>query len=90
MRKEDFKTPDFKHRQSVKTFRIEGRDYNRLAAGYEEGEWYGIDCSNCGVPTGFLHLLACDLEQCPRCHEQAPGCRCNYEKRPDGLQGSHA
>jgi hypothetical protein len=92
MKKEDLKSPDFKHSQSVKTFRIGGRDYNRVACGYEVSEWYGIedDCSNCGVATGFLHFLPCDLEQCPRCHEQALGCRCDYEKRPDQLRQNDA
>ena len=85
MRKEDLKSPSFKHSQLVNVFRIGGQIYNRVACGYEVGEWHGIDdeCSNCGVPTGFLHLLPCDLEQCPRCHGQALGCSCGYEQRPD-------
>lgn len=92
MKKEALESPHFKHSQSVKTFRIGGRDYNRIACGYEIGEWYGIedDCSNCGMATGFLHLLPCDLEQCPRCHKQALSCNCNYEQRPDQLRLNEA
>src|SRR4029077_9190678 len=74
---------------SMKSFRIAGTDIPRIACGYERGEFaeYAIDteCSNCGAPTGFLHLLPCVLEQCPRCEQQALGCSCAYEKRPDEL-----
>jgi hypothetical protein len=83
------KDPDFKRSQTVKSFCIAGADFSRIAYGYERGAFaeYAIEteCSNCGAPTGFLHLLPCDLEQCPRCEQQALGCSCDYEKRPDEL-----
>lgn len=87
MKKEDLKSPEFKHSQAVKSFRIGGRDFDRIPCGYEQGEWYGIEdhCSNCGMLTGFLHHLPCDLEQCPRCKGQALSCNCKYEKRPGDL-----
>ena len=89
MTKDDLHNPEFKRSQAIKNFRIAGRDYARIACGYEDGEFFSeaIDneCSNCGVPTGFLHLLPCDLEQCPCCHAQALSCKCAYEKRPNAI-----
>ena len=88
MKREEFKEPEFKRSQAIKSFRIAGRDFPRVACGYERGDYdeaIGDDCSNCGVPTGFLHMLPCDLEQCPRCQAQALSCGCTYEKRQDEI-----
>jgi hypothetical protein len=88
MTKDDLKGPEFKRSQSIKSFRIAGRDFPRIACGYEQGDFdeaIGDKCSNCGVPTGFLHMLPCDLEQCPYCQGQALSCDCSYEKRPGEL-----
>lgn len=84
MSRDDLESPEFRRSQSIKTFRIAGRELPRVACGFERGEFAeAIDekCSNCGVPTGFLHLLPCDLEQCPLCEGQALSCSCVYEKR---------
>ncbi len=78
--------------QKQKVFKIDGRDYPRIACGYEEGEYgnFVLDtsfdehesndavCVDCGAPSGFLHILGCECEQCPRCGEQALGCPCKY------------
>jgi hypothetical protein len=81
------KDPEFQRCQAIGAFTIAGRAFGRIACGYERGEFaeYAIakECSNCSAPTGFLHFLPCDLEQCPRCDGQALGCTCDYEKRPD-------
>ena len=81
--------PEFKRSQAVRSFKIAGQDFERIVCGYERGNFaeFAIDteCSNCGVPTGFFHLLGCDLEQCPKCKEQALSCFCSYEKRPNEL-----
>ena len=86
MKKKDFQSPEFKRAQAIKHYHIGGRAVARIAYGYERDgftEDADDECANCGVPTGFLHLLPCDLEQCPSCHGQALGCSCAYEKRPD-------
>src|SRR5436190_22679517 len=83
--------------QKGKTFRIAGREYARIPCGFEEGEVgdYVLDtsfdehdakdavCVDCDAPSGFLHLLGCECEQCPRCRGQALGCSCPYEDSED-------
>jgi len=79
--------------KSRKVFKIEGREFPRIACGYEQGEYgdFVLDtsfdehesnegvCVDCGAPSGFLHIPGCECEQCPRCGEQALGCPCNYD-----------
>jgi hypothetical protein len=81
--------PEFKRSQAVTSFKISGQKFERIACGYEREDFaeFAVDpeCSNCGAPTGFLHVLPCDLEQCPRCEGQALSCSCVYEKRPNEL-----
>jgi hypothetical protein len=83
--------------QAKKTFTIGGRGYARIPCGYEGGESgdYVLDsafaevgtekavCVQCGAPSGFLHLLGCESEQCPKCGEQALGCACKYDPVED-------
>ena len=82
-------TPEFKHSQAIKSFNIGGREFERIPWGNERGEFgedaIDTECTNCSAPTGSLHLLSCDLEQCPRCDQQAISCACAYEQRPDEL-----
>jgi hypothetical protein len=33
-------------------------------------------CGDCGVGAGGTHHLGCDLEECPRCHQQFFSCMC--------------
>ena len=75
---------DFRHAQSVKTYRINSRDHHRIPYGKEASDW-GAElhpCHDCGVSKGALHLLGCDVEQCPCCGGQAVDCECSYESRP--------
>lgn len=36
------------------------------------------ECHDCGTPSDGLHHPGCDMEECPRCRQQAIGCRCNW------------
>ncbi len=70
--------------QAFLRYRIAGLEYPRIRYGDEVEEWdwvaahahQGTPCGDCGVQQDELHLPGCDLEQCPRCHEQAIGCEC--------------
>jgi hypothetical protein len=37
-------------------------------------------CHDCNALIGQYHCLGCDVEQCPRCREQALGCNCNHDE----------
>jgi hypothetical protein len=34
-------------------------------------------CGDCGVGAGSVHHNDCDMEECPRCHEQMVGHACD-------------
>ena len=33
-------------------------------------------CGDCGARRGHVHHHGCDIEECPRCHNQAISCEC--------------
>lgn len=33
-------------------------------------------CGDCGTPPGGVHHHGCDMEECPRCGDQAISCGC--------------
>ena len=37
-------------------------------------------CGDCGVREGELHVLGCDMEDCPFCGQQLITCDCCYER----------
>ena len=62
---------------------LNGVEYYRIKYGSEE---YGecefnadIPCHDCAVLKGQYHTDGCDVEQCPKCREQALGCGCFIE-----------
>jgi hypothetical protein len=60
---------EFRHAQTVKTYRINSQVFKRVAYGEEKEDW-GAElhqCRDCGVSEGCLHLLGCDMEQCGAC-----------------------
>lgn len=71
--------------QSKTTYKINGKDYLRIAYG-EEGEDWGADrgaCHDCAALKGQLHAPGCDVERCPVCGEQAFCCNCPYDDADD-------
>lgn len=66
--------------QKVKTISLKGREWHRLTYGQEQRGNYGPDdqpCHDCGALEGQYHVLGCDIEECPACHEQRISCECN-------------
>ncbi len=58
---------------------LQGRAYAPIPYGEEHRsrggyQWYR--CSDCGVARGGFHHPACDIEECPRCHQQLIACGC--------------
>ena len=37
-------------------------------------------CHDCNALIGQYHCFGCDVEQCPRCREQALGCNCDHDE----------
>ena len=68
--------------QYFDTIEIEGEKIMRTPCGSECGEEgdYVLDelatCIQCGSPTGNLHAIGCENEQCPNCKDQLVSCGC--------------
>jgi len=71
--------------QEIKHLIIGGKKYKRIPYGdQKEFEKYGIapdyslNCHDCSVKKGQIHLDGCDMEKCPKCGEQLLGHEVDY------------
>ena len=62
--------------QREPAFVIEGRRYPRIPYGSERPPWRLPECGDCRVKKGQLHVVGCDIEQCPACGWQLITCGC--------------
>ena len=70
-----------KEAQLLHTLYRSGRAFRRISYGSELEDW-GADqrpCHDCHVIKGELHVLGCDVERCPACHEQLLTCDCEFD-----------
>ena len=71
--------------QRIVYFTRQGQKFGRINYGDEPGwkmynlEFADIPCHDCGVVKGQYHAKNCDVEECPRCHNQLLGCGCNFD-----------
>lgn len=58
--------------------------YPRIKYGEEEADWEAdkYECHDCSATKGQIHLLGCDVEQCPVCKEQLISCEHFYGLKP--------
>jgi hypothetical protein len=83
VRRERWKA-EYKRSQAAGEIRINSHEYVRICQGAEDKRCGNGRCVRCGVPAGHLHLLGCEMEQCPRCGGGITSCTCTFEKRPAG------
>ena len=65
------------------------REEGRIPFGSESDDWtfdgFTCVCGVCGVSLGSFHHPGCDVEECPKCHEQLLFCHCDlWEYRLPG------
>jgi hypothetical protein len=74
--------------QERQTLRIEGKVYARIRWGSENSPEAEYPCGDCGVEICQLHVLFCDMEECPKCGGQLLSCDCEPEDMRHGDPGA--
>lgn len=65
--------------QTIRSYDVAGKEWPRVAYGKETRMDWTADnrpCHDCGALQGQLHVVGCDVEECPACHRQAISCSC--------------
>ena len=63
------------------TYRIAGTEYARVPYGSEQSDWDAEQpCHDCRVFKGELHVVSCDVEECPACGGQVLACDCDFDE----------
>ena len=64
--------------QSETTYLIKGEKFSRVKYGSETDDWNAANqpCHDCRVFEGEFHVSGCDVEECPKCHQQLRTCEC--------------
>ena len=67
--------------QEKKFYLMGDLQYPRIKYGFEkdgEDSWNAADrpCPDCLVAKNQYHVPSCDIEECPKCHEQVILCQC--------------
>ena len=75
----------FEQSQHVLTYAIAGAEWPRVRYGDEKDDWGASDhsCHDCRAAAGQFHAVGCDVEQCPRCGEQAIMCECEEDEEDE-------
>jgi len=76
--------------QQITHFHANGVAYPRIPFGGEAvymeflGEPDYTHCGDCAALIGQLHVChphgSCDIEECPKCHEQLLSCDCEFDE----------
>lgn len=75
---------EIKKAQNEKYYKIDYKKYSRIRYGDEVDDgWESkkYPCHDCAVVRGEYHVPNCDVEECPKCREQAISCGCNYNDK---------
>lgn len=66
--------------QRERTFVIGLQRLKRIPYGSERTRWRLATCGDCRAKKGQLHVVGCDIEQCPACDGQAIRCGCRDDE----------
>jgi len=70
--------------QTMVTVQILGAAYARVAFGEERRRWdASVPCHDCNAAKGQLHVLGCDVEECPKCASHLVTCDCTNAEPAD-------